>query len=278
MTRKPAPCLIPAPALLTAALLTACAPPQPQAAPATIPAAYEQALALSPVPHRLAEAHDHWRIDGADPHDADYLERLRGRIAQDRAAGAARPSTADLWRGCAPVVLKGCDSRAGGYLRFDDTVLWWQLQDGFTDADGVGGGVMVFAPEGGALRPILWDFEAGRYGPPLLVKVDAGLLLIAPGVSRGTGAGDSTVMMILRDGRWRPVDTRWQDRARDQLGGFETRHQPRWNFEEMTAWTPLWREGDANCCGTAGSADLQFDIIDDRLTVVSAELKRAGDG
>lgn len=254
--------------------LSACVIPAPptQEVPRTIPEAHEAAVALSPVPHALLERHRYWRLDGADLDDEGYLDQLQRRIRQDRAARRLRVTPQALSRGCVELTLKGCGTRAGGYLRHGETVLWWQLQDGYTEEDGVGGGIVVFAVEGDGLRPILWDFEAGRYDAPLLIQVDAGLLLIAPGLSRGTGSGDSTVMALWRDGEWRPVDTRWQDRARDRLGGFEVRHQPRWNFEEMSAWTPLWRSDDANCCGTAGTAVIDFDIVEDRLTAIDAQL------
>ena len=80
------------------------------------------------------------------------------------------------------------------------------------------------------------------------------------------------------DGRWRPVDIHWQDRAGDLLKGFEVRHQPRWRFPELSAWTPLWRPQDANCCGEGGDAGLDFDIVDDRLTLTSVNMRRAGEG
>ncbi len=262
-------------AAVALALVGACAAPPPPAqdVPSTIPEAHEAAVALSPVPHDLMESYRYWRIDGADLEDEAYLDQLQRRIRQDRAARALDVSPEEVMRGCIELMLKGCASRAGGVLRHGETVLWWQIQDGYTEEDGVGGGVIVFQAVGNRLRPILWDFEGGRYDAPLLIPVDAGLLLIAPGLSRGTGSGDSTVRAILRDGRWRPVDTRWQDRARDQLGGFSVYHQPRWNFEDLSAWTPLWRSDDANCCGTAGTADIDFDIVDDRLTVVGARLR-----
>lgn len=254
--------------------LSACGLPAPaQDVPTTIPEAHAAAVALSPVPHVLEESHHYWRIDGADPADESYLDVLQRRIRQDRAARDLRVTPEALSRGCVELTLKGCASRAGGFLRHGGTVLWWQLQDGYTEEDGVGGGIIVFEAEGNRLRPILWDFDGGRYDAPLLIPVDAGLLLIAPGLSRGTGSGDSTVMAILRDGEWRPVDTRWQERAREKLGGFSVYHQPRWDFEQMSAWTPLWREGDAGCCGTAGTADIDFDIVEDRLTAVGVRLK-----
>lgn len=255
--------------------LSACVIPEPPAPaePATIPLAYEMAMALSPVPHALEERHRYWRSDGADLNDESYLDELQRRIRQDRAARDLNVKPEALSRGCVELTLKGCASRAGGFLRQGETVVWWQIQDGFTDEDGVGGGVIVFEARGDRLRPILWDFEGGRYDAPLLIPVDAGVLLIAPGLSRGTGSGDSTVMAILRDGEWRPVDTHWQERARDQLGGFSVYHQPRWDFEQMSAFTPLWRDSDPGCCGTAGTADIDFDIVDDRLTVVGVRLK-----
>ena len=57
----------------------------------------------------------------------------------------------------------------------------------------------------------------------------------------------------------------------------EVRHRPNWNFHDgLRAITPLWNAADAQCCGEAGVALLEFEIIDDRLTLT--DLKPLGGG
>lgn len=246
----------------------------------TVEGAYRQALAVTPMPYAVESAHRYWVTAPANERGDDryYVEELQRRIAQDRKARAVRTVVEALDDGCVDIVLKGCSVTAGGFVQGGDKRLWFQIQDGFTEEDGVGGGVVIFEQEaGGALKPIYWTFEGARYEAPMLTPDGEGRwLLIAPGISRGTGSGDMTVMLLWRDGQWRPVDIFWQARAGDLLQGFEVRHQPRWRFPELSAHTPLWRPKDGNCCGEGGEAFLSFEIIDDRLTLTEADIRRRG--
>ena len=254
--------------------------PEPEAPVAdTVEGAYRQALAASPLPYEIENEHRYWTTAPADQRsdETSYLEELQRRIRQDQKASAARTTPAAL-NTCLDVVLKSCGVQSAGFLSMGDAGrIWWQIQDGFTDEDGVGGGVVVFEEvAGGQLKPILWTFEGSRYENPYLEPHgDGQWLLIVPGISRGTGSGDMTVMMNRRDGGWHAVDMDWTSRVGDRLGGFETRHQPRWLFPRLTAWSQLWRADDGNCCGTAGSVEMDFEVIDDRLTLTDAEITPA---
>lgn len=242
--------------------------------PTTIAAAFREAMRSSPVPQGLAEAHRYWTEDGSQADDLDYLGRLQARIRQNRIAQAARPTPLSLTETCVAVLLQGCSVAGAGMLPLDrERRLWWQVQEGHTDEDGVGGGLLVFEQTGdGPLIPVVWTFEAGLYEAPILTRVDSGPLLVAPGVSRGNGAGDASVVMIRHEGGWRAVDTDWQGRAGPLLNGREVRHRPYWYWQEMMAMTPLWRPGDAACCGRAGVAMLSFDVVDERLTLTELRM------
>ncbi len=272
--------------LMVLALMTAsaCSAQTPAAPPATavadtVEGAYRQALAVSPLRYEVENEHRYWTSApaGERSDEASYIESLQRRIRQDQRASAARTTPVAL-NACIDVVLKSCGVQSAGFLSMgDEGRIWWQIQDGFTDEDGVGGGVVVFEEvAGGRLKPILWTFEGSRYENPYLEPHgDGRWLLIVPGISRGTGSGDMTVMMIRRDGGWHAVDMDWTSRVGDKLSGFETRHQPRWLFPRLEAWSPLWRADDGNCCGTAGSVEMEFDVIDDRLTLTDAEITAA---
>lgn len=238
--------------------------------------AYRQALAASPLAWQVEHEHRYWTTAAADQRsdEASYLADLQARIREDRKAAAVR-TTPDALNVCVEVVLKGCGVRSAGFLGMgDEGRIWWQIQDGYTDEDGVGGGVVVFEEvAGGQLKPLVWTFEGARYENPYLEPHgDGQWLLIVPGLSRGTGSGDMTVMMLRRDGGWHAVDMDWQGRVGDRLGGFEARRQPRWRFPALEAWSPLWRAENGNCCGTAGSVEMEFDVVDDRLTLTGAEI------
>lgn len=252
----------------------------PEAAVAdTVDGAYRQALALSPLAWEVETEHRYWTTAPADQRadEASYVADLQARIRQDRKASAIRTTPTAL-NACVDVVLKGCAVRGAGFLGMgDDGRIWWQIQDGFTDEDGVGGGVVIFEEiEGGELKPILWTFEGSRYESPYLEPDgDGQWLLIVPGLSRGTGSGDMTRMMVHRADGWHAVDMDWQSRAGDKLGGFETRHQPLWRFPRLVAWSPLWKADDGACCGTAGMVEMEFDVVDDRLTLIEADITPA---
>lgn len=184
------------------------------------------------------------------------------------------PTPLSLTESCVAVRLQGCSVAGAGMLPLEEgRRLWWQVQAGYTDEDGIGGGLLVFEQVADdALVPVIWAFDAGIYEAPILTRVDSGLLLVAPGISRGNGAGDASVLMIRRDDGWRQVDTGWQERAGQLLDGREVRHRPYWYWQEMLAMTPLWRPEDAACCGEAGVALLGFDVVDEQLILTDIQM------
>lgn len=267
--------------LALTAMLAACGPAPSAVAQeplaTTVEGAYRQALAATPMPYAVENRHRWWLADANEDRDESYyLDQLHRQITADRKARAVRTTAEALDESCVDIVLKGCSVLAGGFVQSGDKQLWYQIQDGFTEEDGVGGGVVIFEQEaGGTLKPIYWTFEGSRYDSPMLTPNGEGQwLLIAPGISRGTGSGDMTVMLLWRDGQWRPVDVYWYERVGDMLERMQVRHQPRWHFPELSAYTSLWRDQDANCCGEGGDAGLSFDIVDDKLTLVHANIKR----
>lgn len=275
-------------AMATAAIMAALAAPACSQAPAgpaatgpvptTIDAAYREALRLSPLPRDVEADQAYWRDGGDDSVSAEFhLERLQRRIAYDRRARALRVQPADLEKGCLEIELKGCGVSGGGFLPAGDGhTLYWQTQEGFTDEDGVGAGVVVLERRGGsrALTPVVWTSEGGTYEAPILIPQGEGeWLLVLSGVSRGTGAGDMLRMLRFKNGVWRQIDTDWQSRAGALLKGREVRHRPYWSFHDgMRAITPLWNASDAQCCGEAGTALLEFDIVDDKLTLQEVKM------
>ncbi|CAN5118283.1 hypothetical protein BH10PSE1_BH10PSE1_30870 [soil metagenome] len=254
----------------------------PPATPGSIEALYRQVLALNPLPEPMQWDHLWWLEEGAPPDDTRYRERLDASVVLNRKARALRPRITDLERGCLDIVLKACRSRGGGFPSFGPDLqegrVYWQLQDGFTDAEGVGGGVVLLQPDAnGRLKPFAWTFEGYRYEPPQIYLHDGRWILVSQGISRGTGSGDMTIMLVWREGGWRAVNMDWKASARRFLGDLESHQQPDWNFEDLSLRTDLWTPTDGGCCGTGGTAELQLDIVDDRLVVTSADIRNVGE-
>lgn len=250
-------------------------------------AAFQSARAVSPVPLSLDREQADWREYG--DHSAEglavRLTDLIERAARDRAAWGLRTTIAELAEACLPIVLRDCHAVSGGYVsQRDGPTLYWQVQRGFTEADGVGGGFVLLQPEadGTALRPVAWDYGGYVYGQPEWVvgsDVEGAVHVAVPGVHGGTGAHNADVVFRLA-GADRPLvqidNFSWRDDLDDWLPpGLEVWKGVNFVYDSLTAATSLWRTGDANCCPTGGEAFLDFGIRDDRLILTGVQVNDA---
>ncbi|MDZ4372116.1 MAG: hypothetical protein U1C74_11910 [Phenylobacterium sp.] len=218
----------------------------------TMEQALRRAQDYSPLPLTLAREQADWLEshanlpEGFDPAD-DIQSRIEALTAQaDRDAGLARTIFRDgappLGRECVATGLKGCTSPMGGYLALDEGGLHWQLQQGFTDEDGVSGGI-VFIGDAGAARmgptaPIAWSFDGARFEAPVLLtgpEFDGKAYIAVPGVRAGSGSGNADVLF-----RWDLPDTRRLTRSTPGAGATAS-----------TSCCPRgWESGRA--CGSTG--------------------------
>jgi hypothetical protein len=211
--------------------------------------------------------------------DENRLDDLRRRLAADQASAAARPSLGELMRGCAPLGLKQCDADGGWLTVGEDQLLLWQVQRGVTDEDGITGAALLLA--GGAegpLTPVAWTRGAFFKPPTVFRRPDGTDYVVIPGVYGGTGRGSADVLF-----RWTPGAERsltqidnesWRDGLETQLPkGLGVWKGVIIDYEEMIAFTPLWRDDDGNCCPSGGSAILDFDIQDDRLILTGVNVR-----
>lgn len=254
----------------------------------TLEQALRRARDATPLPLSLAREQAEWRADHGEPYavmgpdDAlpSRIEELTNRAERDeRIGGMVFPTPPALGRECVATGLKGCSSPMGGYLALRDGWLQWQLQEGFTDEDGISGCV-VFIGDAGAARigptaPIAWSFDGARFDPPILLsgpEFGGAAYIAVPGVRAGSGSGNADVLF-----RWDFPDSRrltqidtwsWRDTLAERLpAGLEIWQGVRFDWPNMTAFTPLWQAGDGHCCGTGGTAILSFGIEGERLVV-----------
>ena len=180
-------------ASLAAALLLLCEP-SPQDQQAALQAAYEELLAVSPTPKGVAAEQAVWLedlegyVEPADHADmiADRIEELRSEAARDRRVRQVKVDHAgDLEKNCVEIDLKGCSVPAGGFVNDGDRRLYWQLQDGYTDDDGISARVVLLSDAGfaavGPIRPIAWAAGGVMYDPPVVFGGDCSERLDRPG-------------------------------------------------------------------------------------------------
>ncbi len=262
----------------------------------TMEQALRRAREATPLPLTLARAQADWRTEHAelpgdmDPH-ADIDARIEALTAQaerdERLGRTIFPDPPVLGRACVATGLKGCSSSMGGYLALREGRLQWQLQDGYTDENGVSGGI-VFIGDAGAARtgptaPIAWSFDAARFEAPVLLtgpEFNGAAYIAVPGIHAGSGGGNADVLF-----RWDFPDSRrltqidtwsWRDSLDERLpAGLEIWQGVRFDWPNMMAFTPLWQAGDGNCCGTGGTAVLSFEIEGDRLILTRVTVQDA---
>jgi len=254
----------------------------------TLEQALRRARDATPLPLSLARDQADWAArhaelpGGMDP-EADVQSRIEDLTLQaerdERLRATRFPAAPVPGRDCVATGLKGCSSPMGGYLALRDGALQWQLQEGYTDEDGVSGGI-VFIGDAGAARmgpvaPVAWSFDGARFEAPVLLtgsEFGGAAYIAVPGVHAGSGSGNADVLF-----RWDFPDSRrltqidtWSwlaDLAAQLPEGLQVWQGVRYDWPNMMAVTPLWQEGDGHCCGTGGTATLSFGIEGDRLVL-----------
>lgn len=247
--------------------------------------AYEAALAVTSTPVSLAAEQAAWARDGGgDPETRAWrIEALNAQAARDRRVRALRPVAADLARGCIDIGLQGCVSERGGYItRRDGPALYWQVQDGFTDADGISSGFVLLAPrpDGRTLVPLAWSVAPARYQTPRWADAPQGaVILTVPGTYHGTGGHNADLMFRWDEaaGRLVQIDNLswWADLDARLPQGLGAWKGVDFLDEGLSAHTALWRSDDGNCCPTGGEAMLDFRIENDRLVLTEVRVQDA---
>lgn len=189
-------------------------------------------------------------------------------------AFAAPISLKSLGETCLETTLENCTVVAGGYVSPRDTArLAYQIQSGIDEYDGMAGGVVVFSQVDGAWTLLDSDFNGVWYELPRLSEAEP-VLFHMPGVTAGTGSFNADVLFeyVEDSGEWRRVDIEsWWEGVTDKLPeGLEIWKGVRYDFGESywgeyVARTSLWKETDANCCPTGGTAVIHLSVEDGAL-------------
>jgi hypothetical protein len=206
------------------------------------------------------------------------IEELDKELGRAKGIKPARDAAAVLGEKClAGWLYMNCNVPAAGIARDGDLTILWQVQSGASDADGGGAGVMLWDASGpGAPRPIGWSFEGVEMRQPAL-HAESGLLWV-PGLMGGTGEGNADILYQKRGDRWVEIEmTSWRTDLDKRLPkGIGVWKGVKYSFlaAAMGADADLWKDSDANCCPTAGRANLGFVIEGDRLKLdtISAQL------
>ncbi len=217
-------------------------------------------------------------------HYQSRQHELRELLRQDRAMRRLAPPNGviprpPLEQRCLGQVLSACRVEAAGLLVSEDRTarILFQLQRGFTEADGIRAGIVLLAETRGGWRFLGWAFEAAGYDAPVLHAQEGGLLLAAGGRRAGSGRGNAELLLQRRGTAWRDVELEtWQEEAATRLPpGLEIRQAVSYDFGELAAAARLSREADANCCASGGTARLGFRLGGDALRLDTLELDAA---
>lgn len=266
--------------------LGAAAPALAQLPPPTaeVNAAFAAVRAASPTVRQLEAGQREWlRYRAQDEYgygaggDDDRVQDLNRQAQRDQALREVTLASPEALGACIGSTLKGCSSRAAGWLSSPaGDRLFWQLQDGYTDENGITGGfILLSGGETGPVRPRAWAFEGWRYEAPTLLTVEGEMYVAVAGRMQGTGNGNADALFHWSPGAAEPLvqvdNWSWRDQLAEQLPtGLEVWKGVDFHYadSELWAWTKLWQSNDGNCCPSGGEATLGLEIRDDALVLV----------
>jgi uncharacterized protein YecT (DUF1311 family) len=158
--------------------------------------------------------------------------------------------------------------------------LRYQLQS-YKDGElRMAGGVAIFKAAGQRLVPIAdVAVDTAHFARPEIVQSPAGRLLLVRGSVEGTGNFNADQVYLYGDARLTEVDiVSWLDDLRPRLpkgwGAWKGIYP---NYKTLVAETPLWQDGDGNCCPTAGRAVIRLGLKDRRLMIEDVKIFKGAD-
>lgn len=134
-------------------------------------------------------------------------------------------------------------------------------------------GMAVFAetpPSGPVERLYSTNSDVSEpFLPPTLIDSPYGTILDIAITIDGTGHYNESDELLLKDGQWQLIDSRsWIDDLLKRIPVGTEIHKGIWpDFSSMTAQAYLALPGDANCCPSAGTVDIDLELVGTRLGI-----------
>jgi uncharacterized protein len=267
-----------------------CADPALSLADEQMAQAYSKAMAATLAPRALRADQIRWLAERDAGHSLDGLgESYARRIAElSKEASQWQSLRREVGEPAARqtcVVPPGSTDSPCTVDAFADVVgsgneFAFQLQSYHDGQLRTGGGAVVFHRRGALLAPVIATADDGvRFYPPIVVSSPAGRLLEVRGTMEGTGVINAGSLYLMDGEKLAEIDT-------DSWLSNLAKHLPKgwgaWkgiypNYAKLTASTPLWKNGDGNCCPSAGRATLKLGINNGRLMIVDLNVRSGED-
>ncbi len=205
------------------------------------------------------------------------IESLNAEAQQGERARSSSIAPGDLARRCAVVALETCKVDSSGTVAGSGPYggLSYQIQVPANDDEWTRG-VVVLRNDGGRLKPVIWNFEGDLPDTPAVVRTPAGPLLIVPSRHGGTGSYNAELVFRPIQGGWRDLERdAWQAAFNKQLpDGLGVWKGVQFEWSDLSLVTGLWKDDDANCCPTGGTAEAKLTVEGDRLALKSMSVDR----
>lgn len=237
--------------------------------------------AAAPGPEALRDAYAD-RIAALEEslRQARALRRIEQRRGPDgrmvAAPGGVIPRPAAMEHRCLGAALQACRVTGAGVALGEDgrARVHWQIQQGFTEADGVRSGIVLLAEAQGGVRLLGWSFEGHGHEAPRILASEGGTLLHVRSMAGGMGRANGDLLFRQGARGWEEIETEsWKGSLPARLpAGLELRQAVTYDFAEMAATARLARAEDANCCPSGGGAMLDFRIEGQALVLAGVAL------
>jgi len=117
---------------------------------------------------------------------------------------------------------------------------------------------------------------SGHFAGAEIYRNKSGALLDIAGFIDGTGNVNVGRYFVYRNGKWRMIDSwTWEKDLQKRLPkGFGIWKGLRPDLRKMVCDSPVWKEGDANCCPTGGETHMTLTLMGEKLSISSFSYKK----
>lgn len=135
-------------------------------------------------------------------------------------------------------------------------------------------GMAVFAQAQSGQTTRLFETNSDMsetFQPPGLLDTPYGKVLDIEDTLAGTGNYNESTYLLLKDRQWEQIDSSsWLNDLQARIPNGTEIHKGVWpDLVTMNAQAYLYKPEDANCCPTAGTANIELELIGTRLAIKS---------